>query len=126
MKRGAITALFAIATGVTACAYYDDYALGGPGWSGHSYGEYVYEGPRFAGTTRDLLDPWLGLTAEGRRVVGLGFDPRGDGRISEQNARRANAWFRRFADHDRDLRLTDVEIRAALDHALRTVAQRSG
>jgi hypothetical protein len=124
MRRAIIAALFTAAVGVSACAYYDDY---GYGYHGHRYGDYRYDGERFAGWSRApdafsgggaaLLDPWLAQTKEGRTVVSLGFDEGRRGHISAETAHRANAWFRRYADQDRDLRLTDQEIRLALVQA---------
>lgn len=72
-------------------------------------------GPRgIGGSGGHRLDPWLGETDEGRGFVLRMFDSDRDGRIKGRGARRANIWFRRYADTDRDLRLTDPEIRMAL------------
>jgi hypothetical protein len=116
--------LFMAAVGVSACAYYNESPYG---YHGHRYGDYRYSGQHYAGWSRspegfagsgaDLLDPWLAQTREGRTVVGLGFDEGRRGRISAETAHRANAWFRRYADQDRDMRLTDQEIRIALVQA---------
>lgn len=113
MRWSTITGLLASAIGVTSCAYYDDY-----GQAPHGYGDYRYQGDRFVGRGAGMLDPWLASTPEGRDIVMLGFggDPAG---ISEEKADRANIWFRRYADTDRDLRLTDEEIRIALVQASR-------
>jgi hypothetical protein len=121
-----IAALFMVAAGVSACAVYDDYAYG-RGYHGHRYGDYQYNGDAYAGWSRapeafsgngaPLLDPWLAQTEEGRAVVGMGFDEGRRGRISAETAHRANSWFRRYADQDRDMRLTDEEIRLALVQA---------
>lgn len=78
-----------------------------------------YDGGRFGpvavgGTGSASLDPWLSGTDEGARFVLRRFDRDGDGRIKPGAARRANVWFRRYADTDMDLRLTDAEIRIAL------------
>ena len=45
--------------------------------------------------------------------------------ISEATADRANIWFRRYADTNRDLVLTDPEIRIALVTASRRYLRRS-
>ena len=127
MRRPAIMALLALALGVSACAYLDDYGYGAPGAS--LYGDYMYAGAaydrgawdegnmRLDGPGAHTLDPWLALTSEGRDILALGFNASPDGTISEETAERANVWFRRYADRDRDLRLTDEEIRVALAHA---------
>lgn len=111
MRRPTIIAILASALGVTSCAYYDDY-----GQAAHGYGDYRYQGERFSGRGAGMLDPWLVSTPEGRDIVMLGFGDDAGG-ISEEKADRANIWFRRYADTDRDLRLTDEEIRIALVQA---------
>jgi hypothetical protein len=126
MRRRTIAGLLMLALGVSACAYYDDY---GPGYGGPGYGGYRYDGADYGAGLRDgsgfggrgahILDPWLAGTPEGRDVVTLGFDDNDNGRISEETAHRANVWFRRYADTDRDMRLTDEEIRIALVQASR-------
>jgi hypothetical protein len=123
MRGPIIAALFTAAVGVSACAVYDDYAFG-RGYHGHRYGDYRYDGAAYSGWSRapeaftgagaPLLDPWLVQTGEGRAVIARQFDDGRPGRISTEAAHRANAWFRRYADRDQDLRLTDKEIRAAL------------
>lgn len=131
MRQPAIMALLALALGVSACAYYDDYGAryGPPG--GSRYGDFMYDGSaydrgaweegsmRLGGPGAHILDPWLALTSEGRDILALGFNAGANGSISEEMADRANVWFRRFADNDRDMRLTDEEIRLALAHAAR-------
>jgi hypothetical protein len=126
MRRGIIATLFTAALGVTSCAYYDDYAQAAPagygpyGYHGRAYGHH--QGPAsFTGEGAALLDPWLAETPEGRRFVGTRFDARADGRISAEAARHANIWFRRYADTNRDMTLTDEEIRLALTQAGRTL-----
>ena len=128
MRRPAIVVLLALALGVSACAYYDDYGSGyGP--PGNSpYGDYMYAGAaydrsawdegsmRLNGPGADILDPWLALTSEGRNILALGFNAGANGIVSREMADRANVWFRRYADTDRDMRLTDEEIRLALAH----------
>ena len=111
MNRGMIISLLALALGVTSCAYYEDYELQ------RGYGDYRYEGRQFG--RRDggsVLDPWLANTSEGRNIVATGFS---NGPLTAEMASRANSWFRRYADTDRDLRLTDEEIRVALVQAAR-------
>jgi hypothetical protein len=129
MRSPAIAALLSLTLGVTACAYYNDYspAYGSPG--GSRYGDYVYHGAaydrsgldqgsmRLQGPGSQMLDPWLALTQEGRDILARGFQAGRDGYVSEDVAHRAIIWFRRHADHDRDMRLTDEEIRIALAHA---------
>ena len=61
-----------------------------------------------------MLDPWLRETREGQAVVTMGFNEAVEGVISEPVAQRANTWFRRYADQNCDMRLTDAEIRTAL------------
>ena len=89
------------------------------------YGDYAYDGGDWAGERRPyegalrgpgvpLLDPWLVETEEGRAIVTIGFYDSAEGYVSEEIAHRANIWFRRYADHDGDMRITDPEIRTAL------------
>ena len=47
-------------------------------------------------------------------MVTLSFREAARGFVSEDSAQRANIWFRRCADEDCDLRITDAEIRTAL------------
>ena len=98
------------------------------GYHGDPYGPgggYGYDGREWAGERQPyrgelqgpgiaLLDPWLLETEEGRAVVTLGFYDAAEGYVSEAIAHRANIWFRRYADHDGDQRITDPEIRTAL------------
>jgi hypothetical protein len=92
---------------------------------GPGYGDYGYSGGHWAGPRQpyegeldgpgvELLDRWLIETAEGRAVVTLGFSDAANGFVTEDVAHRANIWFRRYADENRDLRITDPEIRTAL------------
>ena len=62
----------------------------------------------------EILDPWLRETREGRAIVTLGFSDAAEGFVSEDTAHRANIWFRRYADENCDMRITDPEIRTAL------------
>lgn len=92
---------------IAGCAH-DRYGYG----YGDSYPDYAYAGDDWGGYGEDLdrLDPWLAETDEGREIV-----DRSLGRDWHREAVRAlNIRFRRFADTDRDLRLTDDEIRLAL------------
>ena len=124
MRAAAIVTLFATAVGAAACAtYYDDYGSGRP------YGDYRYAGGDydrlgndcgfFEGSGGTLLDPWLACTREGQELVRYRYDSDEDRRIGSDTADEANVWFRRHSDTDRDLRLTDAEIRAGLVNAER-------
>ena len=122
MRKPAIVALFAAALIVTGCETYDD------GYGRHgAYGDYDYRGAEydrggndcrsFKGRGGDRLDPWLACTREGKDLVRRMFT-RGRGKIGADQADRANIWFRRHADTDRDMCLTDPEIKAGLvNHA---------
>ncbi|MGF1550579.1 MAG: hypothetical protein ACFBQW_08660 [Sphingomonadaceae bacterium] len=109
-------ALVVLAAGLAGCtSYYDDYGYD----YGHEerYGDYRgdddyrdYAGGIWVGERPGALDPWLSETEEGREIVARRF---GEG-LSREERRRANIWFRRYADSDDDLRLTDAEIRVAL------------
>lgn len=111
-----LTLMAGAALGLSACAYSGGYGSGYAYDDGSYYGDYRYDGrdydTGYAGG-EDMLDPWLGLTPEGRDIVALGFSSDGQG-LSEDKAYRANIWFRRYADSNDDLRLTDEEIRLAL------------
>ncbi len=121
MRRTILSALaLGAALGLAACAHDDLY--GPPGYA--PYGPYAYAGDAwrerrpYQGDLRgpgvETLDPWLRETPEGRAVVTLGFRAAAEGHVSDDIAHRANIWFRRYADSDRDMRLTDPEIRTAL------------
>jgi hypothetical protein len=120
MRQRFILSLLAgvAALGVTACAH-DSYGRDGR----HTYGGGEWSGSRRAyegdlhGPGLAILDPWLKETREGRAVVTLGFRDAARGLVSEEVAHRANAWFRRYADQDCDMRITDPEIRIALTTA---------
>ena len=110
--------ILAAATSLAACATYGYGERHGPG-----YGPYRYEGSAwmsrrggnpFGGAGADLLDPWLAETDEGRAMVRAGWRDARDGRIGRETAHRANVWFRRHADANDDMCLTDLEIRGAL------------
>jgi hypothetical protein len=107
----------AVAALLAGCTTYDD-----------AYGDrgYRYEGSAWAsrhgggplrGPGVDRLDPWLAETAEGSTIVRSGWRSARRGWVDERTAHRANVWFRRHADVDRDLCLTDDEIRSALIQA---------
>jgi hypothetical protein len=107
------------ALGVTACAYDDlsmrgraaaDYAYAGQEWGGE---RQPFDG-ELSGPGVQILDDWLKETREGRTLVTLGFHDAAEGVVSEDVAHRANVWFRRYADQDHDMRITDPEIRTAL------------
>jgi hypothetical protein len=88
---------------LTACAH--DYYGGG-------YDDYAYAGDDWGGMGNlDVLDPWLEETEEGRVIVQRWI---GGGAWERDSVRGLNIRFRHFADTDRDLRLTDEEIRIAL------------
>ena len=105
-----------------------------PGDKGYSYrdrqpdGAYpVYQGGRYGdygigGAGAKHLDPWLSGTQPGTRLILAFYDRNYNGRIGVDRAGEANRWFRRFADRDHDLRVTDDEINRgliALDAKLR-------
>lgn len=137
MLRQALLIGFA-ACGLSACAWgYDGY---GPGYSypygyssAYSYGSGypAYQGVQWAapaapqavrqpytgqlsGPGVERLDEWLRDTTEGRAIVTLGFSDAAEGVVSEDVAHRANIWFRNYADNNRDMTITDDEIRTAL------------
>jgi hypothetical protein len=114
--RGQFVLAAAATAALAGCTTYGDgYGRGG-------YEDYRYEGRDysrgrgnpFRGPGAHLLDPWLAETREGQRLVRMGWPGSRDGRIGVDLAHRANLWFRRYADSDRDLCLTDAEIRIAL------------
>lgn len=119
----ALVPLAAAAALAAGCAH-DPYDSG-PYGSG-PYGGYDYEGTQWAGRPHvgdlagpgvEILDPWLAGTAEGQAIVAAGFRAAATGFVDEETAHRANVWFRRYADTDGDLCLTDPEIRVALVQA---------
>lgn len=120
MRRHALIAMLAAGVMMTigACAYDDYYYSRGDG--GYAYDGRDWQGERqpYVGELRgpgvEILDPWLLETREGRAIVTLGWNDAGEGFISEEVAHRANIWFRRYADYDRDMKVTDPEIRNAL------------
>jgi hypothetical protein len=108
VRRFAIPLLCLLAA--SACAH-DPYRTGyGPGPHDDGYG---YAGDQWSGHDMDELfelDPWLEDTREGRVIVGRSLGER----YHPEAIRDLNIQFRRFADTDGDLRLTDYEIRLAL------------
>jgi len=111
MNKRAITLLTVLGGFVlSGCA-----TTGRHGYSGHEWNEPRQPyGGELTGPGVALLDPWLLDTAEGRAVVTLGFSEAANGFVSEDVANRANIWFRRYADENCDMQITDPEIRTAL------------
>jgi hypothetical protein len=112
------------AAALAACTTY-----GGRDGGYGSYGGYRYEGSAWGGRHGsgalrgpgvELLDPWLAETEEGQAMLRAGWRSARRGWVDEEVAVRANRWFRRYADANRDYCLTDDEIRHALVWALRT------
>lgn len=119
MRRALATLVPAL--GLAACA-----------WGDYGYGDggYTYQGREWApgehprsprpylgdltGPGLELLDEWLRDTDEGKAILSLGWREARGGHVSEDVAHRANIWFRRFADSNRDMTITDPEIRIAL------------
>ena len=134
MRRRTILTILTLA-GVSACAWgYDEhYYAGGPdrlamaaaapayrgrAWAGPQAVRTPFEGD-LSGPGLAQLDDWLKDTPEGRAIVTLGFADAANGVISVETADRANIWFRRYADSNRDMTITDPEIRTALVAASR-------
>lgn len=90
-----------------------------PVYNGGRYGEYGV-----GGDGAGHLDPWLNGTQQGQRLILGFFDRNYNGRIGIDRAGEANRWFRRFADRDHDLRVTDHEINRALIALDRKLRQR--
>lgn len=142
MKQAAKICAIALAAGltITGCAYdtygngydgghqgaghqgrghhdgeYDRDYRGGNGYHGsHGYGDR-YDNP-FRVSERGRLDPWLAHTFEGHKFIRDHYRVGRDNVLRRRDADEANAFFRRWADVDRDYRLTDAEIRTALIH----------
>ena len=118
MRAPAIVTLFAAALGAAACAtYYDEgrgRGYGGYDYAGEDYQRLGNDCGFFEGEGGDLLDPWLACTREGRQLVRDRYDQDEDRRVSVETANEANVWFRRYADQNHDMRLTDPEVKAAL------------
>lgn len=120
--------LFGVAVLTAGCAHSDYYdrGYGGSGYyqsdyrSGDGYrGRHRYadrhENP-FRGNGARHLDPWLSQTREGQLFVLDHYAVGPNYEIGRPEAESANIFFRRWADTDRDYRLTDPEIRTALVH----------
>ena len=123
MRKLSIGILFGAALGMAACAtYYDDGGrsrVGGYDYVGRDYDRPGNGCGFFGGSGGRTLDPWLACTREGQGIIARGFDSDRDGKISRATAERANVAFRRHADVNRDMCLTDAEVRAALANAER-------
>ena len=117
MRKSSV-ALLAAAAALAGCATYDDdYGHGRRSdyrYAGSDYDRLGNDCGTFRGSGGHLLDPWLACTGEGEDLVRARFDRGHNGSISRKTADRANIWFRRHADTDRNMRLTDPEIKAAL------------
>jgi hypothetical protein len=113
----------AAASVLTACTTYDHRGYGGYRYEGSAWAERR-GGGGLRGPGVEILDPWLAETAEGQAMVRAGWRSARRGRIDERTAERANIWFRRHADVDRDLCLTDREIRSALAQGAWHLARR--
>jgi hypothetical protein len=95
---------------VAACTH-DPYRYGPSG--GYGPADYDYAGDDWGGRDWDdlsRLDPWFEDTREGQAILSRSID----GGLHPDAVRDLNIRFRRFADTDGDLRLTDEEIRLAL------------
>ena len=127
MRRRTLLTILALA-GVSACAWgYDEHynppgsiVQGPPGpfyrgraWAAPRPSRAPFEGA-LTGSGLAQLDDWLKDTPEGRAIVTLGFSDAANGVISAETADRANIWFRRYADTNHDMTITDAEIRTAL------------
>ena len=111
----------AAASALAGCATYDDYGSGRYRYDGSAWATRHGGGP-LRGPGVDRLDPWLAETEEGWAILRAGWRRARRGWIDERTAERANVWFRRQADSDDDLCLTDEEIRAALAWNARHIA----
>lgn len=111
MRRSVCFALIA-AGGLAACTS-DDRGSGHARIGFISEPRHAYEG-ELSGPGLAILDDWLKDTREGKVIVTMGWREAGRGVVSEDVAHRANIWFRRYADRDHDMTVTDAEIRTAL------------
>ena len=132
MRRRTLLTMTGLAA-LSACAWAYDEHYGDPGRSAAATPPPAYQGRAWAeprpvrapfegelsGPGLAQLDDWLKDTPEGRAIVTLGFTDAAGGVISEETADRANIWFRRYADTNRDMTITDPEIRTALVAASR-------
>jgi hypothetical protein len=110
MRRLETMLVLGAALAASGCAY-DGY--------GDGVADYRYDGADYGSLAESGLDPWLEETEEGRAILMDGFTGESGGIVDEEVADRANIWFRRYADTDADMRLTDEEIRVALVQAAR-------
>ena len=86
-----------------------------------TYAGGAYGAQGVGGRGAEHLDPWLSGTEPGQRLVLAYFDHNENGKIGRDRAEEANAWFRRYADRNGDMKITDGEINRgliALDRAL--------
>jgi len=111
MRRSVYLVLIA-AGGLAACAH-DDRGSDHARIGFISEPRHAHEG-ELSGPGLAILDDWLKDTREGRVIVTMGWREAGRGFVSEDVAHRANIWFRRYADRNRDMTITDPEIRTAL------------
>lgn len=100
---------------LSGCAY--DTAGYDTGYPSYNGGQYGASG--VGGSGAQYLDPWLSGTQVGQTLVLRRFDGNHNGQIKEGTARKANAWFRRYADSNRDQILTDQEINMGLERLSR-------
>ena len=113
--RRSICLILLVGCGLSACS-------AGDRGSGYARIGFISEPPRayegeLSGPGLAILDDWLKDTREGNVIVTMGWAEAHRGFVSEDVAHRVNIWFRRYADHDRDMIVTDPEIRTALVHA---------
>lgn len=119
LSFAAATAVLGLSTGMAQAQPYGPMvAHGGYAYAGDDYPRGGRSEGRFFGPGAHLVDPWLADTDEGWYIVTRGFRGTHDGYVDEDVAHRANIWFRRYADADDDMRLTDFEIRRALAWAV--------
>ena len=119
MRKSSVALLVATVALAGCATDHDRYGRGDYRYSGSDYERLGNDCGSFRGSGGALLDPWLACTGEGEDLVRAMFDGDHDGRIGRKTADRANIWFRRHADTDRNMRLTDPEIKAALVNHVR-------
>jgi hypothetical protein len=123
MRSTSVAVLLAAALATAGCATsHRGYGYGDGedyDYAGTDYDRLGNDCGTFSGSGGDMLDPWLACTDEGEDLVRAMFGAGRDGTIDGGTADRANIWFRRHADTDRDMRLTDPEIKAALVNHVR-------
>lgn len=122
MTARAMIGLAAVAMGLLSACTYDSAYGRGDGYPYYAGGSYGRRG--IGGTGAKDLDPWLSGTRAGTVLVLARFDRNYNGEIGSGRAGEANRWFRRYADTNRDLRLTDEEIGIGLDRVMRELAGR--